>query len=486
LTLDLRDPGRAAGQIAAFAAKHPLHAIIPTDDETAVVAAAASARLGLPHNPPEAARAARRKDELRRILHAARVQTPRYSVMTLDHDPAASALKQGFPVVLKPTFLAASRGVIRADNPEQFVAAFRRIEALLHEPDILGKGGDAARLIVAEEFVPGVEVAVEGLLIGGRLKVLALFDKPDPLDGPFFEETIYVTPSRLAAGIQDAIATTTASAGRALGLREGPVHAELRVNDRGPWLIELAARSIGGLCSRALRFGTGLSLEEVVLMHALGRSVEEIQREPRPAGVMMIPIPHAGVLRGVSGVAAARRVPASTTSRSAPPSAGRSCRCRRDRRTSASSSRARTARRRSRAPCGRRTPGCRSRSSPTPNPSRVLALRGQAARNPATPINLCGMLVASIGSARSDGRRADHERGIIHLMSHILFICSGNTCRSPMAAGIARRIFGQSHLIVSAGAGTSGGDGAATNAASGRIMCERPEGTPQAAGRCVK
>ena len=156
--------------------------------------------------------------------------------------------------------------------------------------------------------MPGVEVALEGLLLAGRLKVLALFDKPDPLDGPFFEETIYVTPSRLDVPVQDAIAAITADAARALGLREGPVHAELRVNDRGAWLIELAARSIGGLCSRVLRFGTGLSLEEVILMHALGRDVKDLRREPRPAGVMMIPIPRGGILRGVTGLAAARRV----------------------------------------------------------------------------------------------------------------------------------------------------------------------------------
>jgi len=309
VTLDLRDPEKAAGQIAAFATRHPLKAIIQTDDETAVVAAAASARLGLPHNPPEAARAARRKDELRRILHGARIQTPRFDLITLDDDPDAVARKQDFPVVLKPTFLAASRGVIRANNPEQFAAAFRRIEGLLDQPDVKEKGREAARVILVEEFVPGVEVALEGILLAGRLKVLALFDKPDPLDGPFFEETIYVTPSRLVAGVQEAITAATASAARALGLREGPVHAELRINDRGPWLIELAARSIGGLCSRTLRFGTGLSLEEVILMHALGRDVKELQREPRPAGVMMIPIPHAGVFRDVSGVAAARRVP---------------------------------------------------------------------------------------------------------------------------------------------------------------------------------
>ena len=309
LTLTLGDPATAADRIARFAAKHPLQAIIPTDDETAVVAAAASARLGLPHNPPEAARAARRKDELRRILSAARIPTPRFELLTLDDDPGAAALKQDYPVVLKPTFLAASRGVIRADDPRQFVTAFRRIEALLERPEVREKGGDARRLVLVEEFIPGVEVALEGLLLEGRLKVLALFDKPDPLDGPFFEETIYVTPSRLAAGLQESLAATAASAARALALREGPVHAELRLNDRGPWLLELAARSIGGLCSRALRFGTGLSLEEVILMHALGRDVRELRRERRPAGVMMIPIPRAGVLRGVSGLAAARSVP---------------------------------------------------------------------------------------------------------------------------------------------------------------------------------
>ncbi|HKB08787.1 MAG TPA: ATP-grasp domain-containing protein [Candidatus Polarisedimenticolia bacterium] len=308
LTIELRDPVKSADQIAAFAARHPLSAVIPTDDETAVVAAVASARLGLPHNPPGAAHAARRKDELRRLLEAAGVRTPRHAAIGVGVDPAAAARGQVYPVVLKPTFLAASRGVIRADTPDQFTTAFRRIESLLARPDVQERGGDDARRILVEQFVPGLEVAVEGLLTRGELRVLAIFDKPDPLDGPYFEETIYVTPSRLEAAAQRAVTATTVDAARALGLREGPIHAELRLNDRGPWLIELAARSIGGLCSRVLRFGTGLSLEEVILEHALGRDVSDLQREPRPAGVMMIPIPRAGVLRGVSGVREARAV----------------------------------------------------------------------------------------------------------------------------------------------------------------------------------
>jgi hypothetical protein len=169
--------------------------------------------------------------------------------------------------------------------------------------------GDAARYLLAEEYVPGLEVALEGLLTGGELHTLALFDKPDPLQGPFFEETIYVTPSRLPPAIQDALRTTTAAACGALGLTEGPVHAELRLNDDGPWVLEVAARSIGGLCSRTLRFGTGMTLEEIILRHALGWPIATLERERRAAGVMMIPIPRAGRLDGVRGVDDAKAVP---------------------------------------------------------------------------------------------------------------------------------------------------------------------------------
>ena len=308
VTLDLARAEEAAAQIVGFAERWPLNAVIPTDDQTAVVAALASESLGLPHNPPEAARAARHKDRLRAILSAAGVRTPRYRLLPLEVDPLGVADGQSFPCVLKPTFLAASRGVIRADTPREFSAAFQRIAALLALPDVAEKASDAYRGILVEEFVPGAEVAVEGLLAGGRVRVLAIFDKPDPLDGPFFEETIYVTPSRHEEAARRAIADATGAAARALGLREGPIHAELRLGAAGPWVIELAARSIGGLCSRVLRFGTGRSLEELILMQALNRDLEGLEREPGPAGVMMIPIPRAGVLREVTGLDRARQV----------------------------------------------------------------------------------------------------------------------------------------------------------------------------------
>src|SRR5207245_933996 len=172
-------------------------------------ATAASSRLGLPHNPQEAAVAARRKDLLRERLRAAGVKTPRYRVTTIVPDPEPGAYDQTYPCVLKPTFLSASRGVIRANDADEFVLAYRRIATLLRKPDVAGRGGEAARQILVEEFIPGQEVALEGLLLDGRLKVLAIFDKPDALDGPFFEETIYVTPSRHPPGAQRAVAETT-------------------------------------------------------------------------------------------------------------------------------------------------------------------------------------------------------------------------------------------------------------------------------------
>jgi biotin carboxylase len=211
--------------------------------------------------------------------------------------------------VLKPLFLSASRGVMRADNPEQFAVAFQRLSALLCLPDVRQRGGPLARQILVESFVPGQEVALEGLLIHGKLSVLAVFDKPDPLDGPFFEETFYVTPSRLPAAVQEAIATATGRAAHALGLRQGPVHAELRLHDVGPWVLEIAPRSIGGLCSRTLRFGPGLSLEELILQQALGVDPTAQAREQTASGVMMLPIPQRGILQAVHGQDVAKQVP---------------------------------------------------------------------------------------------------------------------------------------------------------------------------------
>ncbi len=309
LALDLVNPEAAAQTILAFAQDYPLDGVLGVDDDTTILGAMASKALSLPHNNVSAVQATRNKHHLRLLFSQAGLLSPPFSLFDIDDDPVRAAQQVPFPCVVKPLCLSASRGVIRADDPEQFVSAFRRLVALLQTPDVVERRDPLARQILVEGFIPGVEVALEGILVNGELTVLALFDKPDPLEGPYFEETLYITPSRLPESVQADIAQCTARAARAIGLHEGPVHAELRVNDYGAWLIEIAARSIGGLCSRTLRFGTGISLEEVILLQAMGKDVGAYTRDRLAAGVMMLPIPHHGILRAIHGQEAAVQVP---------------------------------------------------------------------------------------------------------------------------------------------------------------------------------
>ena len=300
LALDYRDLPRATDAIVRFARQSPVDAIVGLDDSGTLLAARASAALGLPHNAPEAAEAARNKHAMRCRFAEASVPSPAFRLWRTSDDPRTIAAESRYPCVVKPTMLAGSRGVMRADSPSELVERFERLRRIL--------ATERCDEVLVEDYVPGVEVALEGLLEAGRLRVLALFDKPDPMEGPFFEETIYVTPSRLPAEAQGAIIDAATAAAAALGLREGPVHAELRWNERGAFLIEVAARSIGGLCSRTLRFGADISLEELILRHALGLAIDS-DGDGRANGVMMIPIPSAGHLRAVDGVDAASSMP---------------------------------------------------------------------------------------------------------------------------------------------------------------------------------
>lgn len=298
LGLDFSRPEAAVAALAAYAKQHPIDAVLALDDSATMLAARAAAALGLPHNDPEAALAARDKWVMREALRRGGVPVPEFRRYPLTTNPDAVAGEIPFPVVVKPTTLSGSRGVIRADDREAFVRAWERARQIVLREGASPESGE----LLVEQYLPGVEVALEGLLTGGTLQTLALFDKPDPLQGPFFEETIYVTPSLLPEAMQAAISARTREAAAALGLREGPVHAELRINDEGVWLIEMAGRSIGGLCSTVLEFGTGVSLEELILLHAVGRPLPSTERADGAAGVMMIPIPKAGMLRGVSGI----------------------------------------------------------------------------------------------------------------------------------------------------------------------------------------
>ena len=303
LTLRLSDPQDAAETIVARARDTPFAAILGVDDQGVMTAALAAERLGLAHNPPAAVACTRDKVAMRRALAEAHVPQPCFALLAAGADVPTAARKIGLPCVVKPLSLSGSRGVIRAEDPDRARAATERVRGILAAT---GEPADVPLLL--ESYVPGAEVAVEGLLCSGRLEVLAIFDKPDPLEGPYFEETLYVTPSRLPAAVLAEVERITAQAVRALGLREGPVHAELRVPDQGVRVLELAARSIGGLCSRALRFGAGVSLEQLILRHALGLGTDDLARESVAAGVMMIPIPRAGTLVKVGGQAQARAV----------------------------------------------------------------------------------------------------------------------------------------------------------------------------------
>jgi len=306
LRLPFDDPDAAAEAIVLHDSATPLDAIVAVDDQGVVAAAAASERLGLRHNPPGAAAATRDKLVMRALLAKEEVSQPAFATLpdgATTEDLAAIADAVGLPCVVKPTTLSASQGVLRADSPEALADVARRVRRIA-----TSAGVDPRSSLLVERFIPGDEVAVEGLLRDGDLEVLAIFDKPDPLEGPAFEETIYVTPTRLDDEDSRAVVDATRKAAEALGLREGPVHAELRIHRGRAWVIEVAARTIGGLCSRALTFSTGRSLEELVLAHAAGIALGPVEREERASGVLMIPIPRAGRLVAVDGIAEALHV----------------------------------------------------------------------------------------------------------------------------------------------------------------------------------
>jgi biotin carboxylase len=312
------NPEEAAATAMQSLRRKPLDAILALGDAPSVAAAYAARGLGLVANHPAAVEACHNKFRMREVFRDAglfRVPTSLwFRRIPLSPEPEAALLGIQFPCVLKPLSLSASQGVMRANNREEFRAAARRLAHLLERPDLRMKTPSSPREALVEEYIPGKEVAVEGILIDGELKLLAIYDKPDPLEGPFFEESIYVTPSRLSAQQQNAIHQCATQAIRALGLTHGPVHAEFRINERGVWPIEVAPRPIGGMCAASLSFVSSqydapITLEELILRHAIGGNILGWQREAAASGVMMIPVPSSGILEEVTGIDEAKRVP---------------------------------------------------------------------------------------------------------------------------------------------------------------------------------
>lgn len=305
------DEAQSVDTVVAACGTAPPDGIVAVGDRPAVLAARLARVFALPGHPPEAAIASRNKLLTRQALRRAGLPTPWFESVPIDCDGDELAARVSYPAVLKPHALSGSRGVMRVNNRDECAAAFERLRQLLRSVDVRVERDEAHDQALIESFIPGAEYAVEGVLDRGVLQMLAIFDKPDPLDGPFFEETIYLTPSAASSDTQRRIETAVAAAARAVGLHHGPLHAECRVDGDTVYVLEVAARPIGGLCSRALRFAsrTGASgsselasLEEVLLRHALGEDISSYHREPEASGVMMIPIPRRGVFRHVDGV----------------------------------------------------------------------------------------------------------------------------------------------------------------------------------------
>jgi biotin carboxylase len=305
------DEESAVADIVERARHEPIDGILAVGDRPTVVAARVGQVLGLPANYPQAVATARNKQRLRACLTAAGLHAPEFMTLPLTTDPRSLRGRVAFPAVIKPVALSGSRGVMRVDDDNALVAAWRRLHTVLQSPDIRSERNIDHESVHIEAFIPGREFAVEGLLTHGGIQTLAIFDKADPLNGPFFEETIYVTPSRADETVQRAIGVEISRAVQAIGLRHGPIHAECRVNDAGVFVLEVAARPIGGLCAGALRFtrdGEAIGLEQLLLRHALGESSRDWQREGHASGVMMVPIPRRGIYRRVRGVEAAKAV----------------------------------------------------------------------------------------------------------------------------------------------------------------------------------
>jgi biotin carboxylase len=310
IAVRFEEPEEAARRIVSQSLVRPVDGLIALGDRSTPTAAYTARALGFAYNSPQSVENCRSKLRQREILRDAGLPVPGFFAFRLDKRVEKILPRVQFPCVIKPLRLAASQGVIRANQPEEFQAAVARIKDLLESPEVkVTRELELDRLLV-ERYIPGAEVAVEGLLTRGKLRILGVFDKPDPLEGPYFEESIYVTPSRLPDEMYDRLLDCAERTVHALGLTHGPVHAEFRINDEGPWVLEAAPRPIGGLCSRALRFGPQRTLlEELLVRHALGMQGTELDREDGASGVMMIPVPQSGVLENVEGEEQARTTP---------------------------------------------------------------------------------------------------------------------------------------------------------------------------------
>ena len=289
-------------EISEWSERNGLKAVIGVDEESIVLAANISNYLNKEHNPVDSVLLTKNKYLMRIELKKAGICSPWFKRFPVHESPKKIINEIIFPCVIKPTFLSASRGVIRVNTIKELSDGFKTLNDLLSLEEIRKRGGDQSDWILVEEYIPGKEVAIEGIVSEGKLKVLAVFDKPEPLVGPTFEETIFVTPSILPEKTLYSLFETAEIAVNTLGIVKGPVHIEIRINSSGNYILECASRSIGGICSNVLEFHGGMSLEELILRSYLGRNVEKTKLTDTARGVMMMPNEKSGILKEIRGV----------------------------------------------------------------------------------------------------------------------------------------------------------------------------------------
>ena len=308
ITMDFENWRVQIENIREWSVKHDLQAVVGVDEESIVLAARLSEILGLEHNSLESVKLTKDKFLMRKALKDAGLKVPWFKRFSVHQAPQEYLKEISFPCILKPTFLSASQGVVRANSPEEFCRGVEMLSKLLAQAEVIKRGGEQANWLLVEEFLPGKEVSLEGIVNNGKLKELAIFDKPETLDGPTFPETILITPTLLDKPLQESLLETAQTTVEALGIIKGPVHLEFRINKKGNFILECAARSIGGLCTKVLEFKGGMSLEELILRSVLGRNIGKTNLSGTVKGVMMMPIKNKGILREFRGIEAALAV----------------------------------------------------------------------------------------------------------------------------------------------------------------------------------
>lgn len=303
VTVDFNNQSEAQSLILKAIKDLRIQCVLATDDSCVSLSSHIAQHLGLAHNQPSATKLTSRKDLARKATQIAGRNTPEFNIINL-HQASQFSRSINYPVVIKPLNLSASKGVIRANDPEQFIAACLTINTILSRSNVTGFERDN---VLVETYLEGPEFAIDGILIDGDFHLLAIFDKPEPLTGPYFEETYYLTPSQLTQSHQAALIEEVARSCDAYNLKQGPIHAEARITKNGIFLIELAARTIGGQCGQLIEFSLQQKLEEVIIRGLCGEP-PNLPPKPTPAGVLMIPVETAGILKRVEGLTAAMQV----------------------------------------------------------------------------------------------------------------------------------------------------------------------------------